>query len=143
MEIFFPFWPSTFLTLRRKIKIFKKKIFWFQFWWFWFRQISIFTLDAFVSFFFTCVPYSYGLRKILNKIFLIFFFDFNFDDFDFDKFQFSIDTKVGDHSCQLVSSHFIIENVRLLWSQFLSIFIILVVSIISTLTFTISYFWNN
>ena len=43
----------------------------------------------------------------------------------------------------IISSHFMIENVRLLQSQFFSIFIIFVHLRIATLTFTIHYFWNN
>ena len=62
--------PSSLIYLiLMDLETFRKKnwniYFWFQFWcWFW--EISIFTLSAFFSFF-TCVPYSYGLRNFLNK----------------------------------------------------------------------------
>ena len=98
LENFSPFWPSTFLRLRKKIKNLNF-FFQFRFWWFWFWQFSIFNLHAFVSFL-TCVPYSYGLRKCWNKNFH-FFFDFNFDDFHFDKFQCSLYTLLFP-SCQFL-----------------------------------------
>ena len=63
----------------------------------------MFTLHAFVSFLFTCVPYSYGLRKCWNNFFfsisiLMILILTNFD------------TNVGDHSWLLVLFYLFFRN---------------------------------